>query len=144
MVFGIVIGPSLAKFSPQGRAEFFARVGHRFLAYVEIFSILTVIFGVAMVAVIADGDYSLFSPTTTFGLLITVGAALALAAIVDAMVVVVPTVKKISSIAQALLENPGPPPAELPKLADRLKVSSTLAMLLLIVVTVVMVGAATY
>lgn len=143
MIFAVVIGPSVAKMSPQARTEFFAKVVPRYLNYVKVFAPLTIVFGVAMVAVIADGNYSIFSPGTTFGLLITAGALLALITVGVAMSVVIPTATKMSVISQAMLEKPGPPPAELPVLGKRLKTSSTIALIMLIVVTILMVGAAT-
>ncbi|MDA4132042.1 MAG: hypothetical protein OK454_02815 [Thaumarchaeota archaeon] len=144
MVFGLVIGPALGKASPQARAEFFAKIVPRYLTYIEVFSIITVVFGVAMVAVLADGDFSIMSPTTTFGFCISAGAILALVAIGMAMGVIVPTAKKMSKIAQTMLEKPGPPPPEMASLSKRLKTSTTAALGLLVVVTVLMVAAATY
>ena len=144
MIFALVIGPSVAKMSPQGRTEFFAKVVPRFLRYIEVFSIITVLAGVAMVAVLANGDFSILSPATSFGLLISAGALLALVAIGLAMAVIVPTARKMSAISQGMMEKPGPPPPELPALANRLKQSSGAALVLLIVVTILMVGAATY
>ncbi|MDG6925706.1 MAG: hypothetical protein JRN09_04050 [Nitrososphaerota archaeon] len=144
MAFAFVIGPSVGLMSPPARTEFFAKVVPKYLRFVEVFSILTIIFGVVSAVVFADGDYSIFSPSTTFGLLISTGAVLGLATIGLAMAVIVPTARKISAISQVLLQNPGPPPAELLVLAKRLRVSSTLALFVLIVVTMLMVGAATY
>jgi len=144
MIFAIVIGPSVAKMSPQARTEFFAKVVPKYLSYVRAFAGITLLFGVAMVAVLADGDYSIFSPNTTFGLLITAGAVLALITFALAIAVVIPTAKKMSVISQAMLEKTGSPPAELPVLGKRLKMASTVALILLVVVTIAMVGAATY
>jgi len=144
MIFAVVIGPSVAKMSPQARTEFFAKVVPTYLRYIEIFSIITVLAGIAMVAVLANGDFSILSPSTHFGLFISAGALLALVTIGLALSVVVPTAKKISVISQSMMEKPGPPPAELPGLAKKLKQSSTIALALLIVVTILMVAAATY
>lgn len=144
MVFAIVIGPSLAKMSPQARTEFFAKVMPRYTRYIAIFSVLTILMGIAMVGVMADGDYSMFSPSSgTFGLLISTGAILAIITIGLAMSLILPTARKMSVIAQSLLQNPGPPPPEFPALAKRLRIGSTLALVLLIVITIAMVGAAT-
>ncbi len=143
MVFAIVIGPSLSKTSPQARMEFFAQVMPKYIAYVRVFSIVAVLFGVAMVLVIADGDYSIMSPSTTFGLFISAGALLALVAIGLAMSVILPTATKISRISQKLLESPGQPPPEMAALSKRLRGSSTAALVILILVTICMVAAAT-
>jgi uncharacterized membrane protein len=143
MVFGMVIGPSLSKLSGSARGEFMAKVAPRFVNYIEIFSIMTLIFGVGMLAVIADGSMSIISLSTTFGLCISIGAILALVAVALAFAVVVPATHKIVRISQSMLQNPGPPPAELMAASNRLKVGSTTAMVLLIIVTVFMVAAAT-
>jgi hypothetical protein len=96
-----------------------------------------------MVLVMADGDFSIMSPTTTFGFSILAGAILALVAMGTAMGVIVPTAKKMSKISQAMLEKPGPPPEEMAMLSKRLRMSTTAALGLLIVVTVLMVAAVT-
>jgi uncharacterized membrane protein len=144
MIFAIVIGPSVGTMSPAARTEFFANVVPKYLRYVEVFSILTILFGVATAVVFADGDYSMFSSSSTFGLLLSAGAILGLVAIGLAMAVVVPTARRISKISQGMLQKPGPPPAELLGLAKRLKVSSTSALAILVLVTMLMVAAATY
>jgi uncharacterized membrane protein len=143
MVFGMVIGPSLGQISPPARGEFFVKVGPRFVRYIEIFSVVTLLFGVAAVAVLADGDYSVFSPSTTLGLCISTGAVLALVAVVLAITVIVPSTKKIVKITESLMKNPGPPPPELQVAARRLRVGSVTGMVLLIIVTVLMVAGAT-
>jgi hypothetical protein len=143
MVFGMVIGPSLGQLSPPARGEFFVKVGPRFVRYIEIFSFVTLLFGVAAVAVLADGDYSLFSPSTTLGLCISTGAVLALVAVALAITVIVPSTKKIVKITESLMKNPGPPPPELQVAAKRLRVGSVTGMILLIIVTILMVAGAT-
>lgn len=143
MVFGMVIGPSLSKLSGPSRTEFMAKVAPRFVLYIESFSVMTLIFGVAMVAVIADGNFSIFSLSTTLGLCISIGAALALVAVVLAFTVVVPATRRIIRISLSMMQNPGPPPPELVAASKRLRVGSTLAMVLLILVTVFMVAGAT-
>jgi len=143
MVFGMVIGPSLLKLSPPARGEFFVKVVPNFARYIEIFSILTVVFGVAMVAVLADGNTSIMSLSTSFGLYISIGAVLSLVAIGIALGVILPTTHKMVKIAESMMKSPGPPPPELAVAAKRLRVSSTIGMVLLIIVTMFMVAGAT-
>jgi hypothetical protein len=90
MVFAMVVGPSLPRFSASTRVEFGAKVVPKFARYIEVFAIITVIFGVAMVAVITDGDLSVMSPSTPFGLYISIGALLSLVAMGLAFAVVIP------------------------------------------------------
>jgi len=143
MVFAIVIGPSLARMSPQSRIEFFAKVMPKYVNYIRAFVIITILFGVAMVAVLANGDYSIMSPSTSFGLFISAGALLALVTVAVAMSVTLPAATKISKISQTLLEKPGPPPPEMATLGKRLRLSSTAALVMLILVTILMVAGAT-
>ena len=143
MIFGIVIGPMLPKLSAPARGEFLVKVVPRFARYIEIFSILTLVFGVAMVGVLANGNTSILSLSTSFGLYISIGAVLALVAVALAFVVILPSTHKMVKIAEELMKNPGPPPASLAVAANRLRVGSTVAMILLILVTVFMVAGAT-
>ncbi len=143
MIFGIVIGPSLAKMTPQGRTEFFVKVIPKFLRYVEGFAILTVVFGVITAAAFLNGDFSSVSFSTSFGRYISIGAVIALVAIGLAFTVITPTARKIVRISEGLMKTPGPPPPELLAASKRLKVSTTVALVLLIIVTMFMVAGAT-
>jgi uncharacterized membrane protein len=140
MVFGMVIGPSLPKLSAPTRGEFFAKVAPKYVRYIEVFSILTLVFGVAMVAVLADGNFSIMSPSTSFGLFISIGAVLSLVAEALAFTVIVPSAHKMVKITESMMKNPGPPPPELAVAANRLRIGSTAGMVLLIVVTIFMVA----
>lgn len=143
MVFAVVIGPSLARMSPQSRIEFFAKVMPKYVSYIRVFVVISILFGVAMVAVLANGNFSIMSPSTSFGLFISAGALLALVTVGVAMSVTLPAATKISKISQALLEKPGAPPAEMGALSKRLRLSSTVALVMLILVTILMVAGAT-
>lgn len=143
MVFGIVIGPAMEKFSAPTRGEFVVRVVPRFVRFIETFSILTVVFGILTVAAYANGDYSIMSLSNSFGLYISIGAVLAVVAIGIAMGVIVPATHKIVKITESLMKSPAQPPPELMVASKRLKFGSLSAMVILIAVTVLMVAAAT-
>lgn len=143
MVFGMVIGPSLPKLSPGTRAEFMVKVTPKYVRYVEILSVITLVFGVAMVAVLADGNFSIMSPSTPFGLYISTGAILALVAEALAFTVIVPSAHKIVKLTEVMMKNPGPPSPELIAAGKRLRIGSVIGMILLILVTVFMVAGAT-
>lgn len=142
MVFGMVIGPTLPKLSGPARGEFFMKVAPSYIRYVEVFSIVTLVFGVAMVAVLANGNFSIMSPSTSFGLYISIGALLALVAMGVALAVIIPSAHRMVKITESMMKNPGPPPPELAAAANRLKVGSTAGMVLLILVTIFMVAGA--
>jgi len=56
---------------------------------------MTVISGLALVLDIGNGDWSVFSPATSFGLYIWTGSALALIVFVLAFAVIVPSAHKV-------------------------------------------------
>ncbi|MDA4112925.1 MAG: hypothetical protein OK474_02660 [Thaumarchaeota archaeon] len=143
MVFGMVVGPSLPGLSGSTRVEFSARVLPRYARYIEIFSIITLVFGVAMVAVITDGDFSMMSPSTPFGLYISIGAVLSLVPLGLVFAVVIPSAHRIAGMSEALMKTPGPPPPELAAASRRLRMGSMAGMALLILVTIFMVAGAT-
>jgi uncharacterized membrane protein len=143
MVFGIIIGPSLGKLSPQARGEFMAKVMPKYLRYFEIFSGMTILFGIVTADVLLNGDFSSISFSTPFGLYITMGAILALVVFAVSFSVTVPMTRKIIRIAESMMTTPGPPPPELAVLLRRQRVITTVTLFLMIVVTVLMVAGAT-
>ena len=142
MVFGMVIGPSLPKLSPQARAELLIKIIPRFARYIVVFAVLTLAFGVITATVILNGDFSV-SLSTPFGLYISIGAALALVVAVIALGVVLPTISKIVKMTESLAKSPGPPPPELIAASNRLRMGSLVALVFLILVTMFMVAGAT-
>lgn len=142
MVFGMVLGPLLPTFNPATRGELVVKLFPRYVRYAEGFSVMTVIFGFALAMGISGGDFSMFSPTTTWGLFITSGATLAIIALVIAFAVIAPTVQKLVRLTEDAMKNPGPPPPELHKTSARLKSSATVALVVLTLVLVCMVAAA--
>jgi uncharacterized membrane protein len=143
LVFGMVLGPSLGRLSPQTRTEFVVRVLPRFLRYIETFTLITLIFGTATVVAMLNGNLSLFSLSTDFGLYITVGASLALVAVAISVGVIIPAAHRIIRFSEAMMKTPGPPPPELIAASRRLTVSSMVDLVLMIAVTIFMVAAAT-
>ncbi len=141
MFFGMVLGPLLGKLSPGTRSELVLKLFPKFSRYVGIFAVFTVIVGVTLALVMANGDLSIFAPTTAFGLYITTGATLALVTVIIAFALVIPSARKILKITQNLAQNPGPPPPELAKVSSRLRTTSLAGMILLLLVLVFMVAA---
>jgi uncharacterized membrane protein len=142
MLFGIILGPTLAKLSPPARSELVIKLFPRFLPYLQGFLSLTLVMGVALALVVAQGDFSVFSPTNPFGLYISVGAGLALVTVIVAMGIVVPSARKVLEMTKALAEKPGPPPGELMRASNKMKTGATAALILLFIVLAFMVAAA--
>ncbi|MCL4355547.1 MAG: hypothetical protein JRM79_05010 [Nitrososphaerota archaeon] len=142
LTFGLVIGPRLPKLSPTTSNEFFAKVGPAFVRFTEIFSWMTIIFGLVFLYAITGGNLSLVFPSSSWGLSMSAGMVSALAAFLIGIVWVTRSAKRLVKHAQALLLAPGQPPQEMLKLARTLKISSTIGLLLLIAAVVFMVVAA--
>lgn len=143
MVFGMLIGPTIGTLTPGARSEVVLKLFPRYVRYVEIFSVTTVVFGVALLLDIANGNMSVLSPSTPFGLYISAGALLAAVVVVLAFVFVAPTAHRIVRLTEQMAKNPGPPPPELPRASARLRAGAMIALVLLILVLVFMVAAAT-
>lgn len=141
MLFGMLLGPMLPKFSPQTRAEIVVKFFPKFSIYVEIFGILTLIFGVLATFALIRGDFSLLAPTTQFGLFISVGALLALVAMLDGIFVIGPATLKIARLTEEMMKNPGPPSPELVKASNKVRTSASAGLVILILVLVCMVAA---
>lgn len=135
MLFGMVIGPTIGEMSPGTRAEIVVKIFPRFLRYVTIFALMTVAFGLALVA---DLGVDFFS--TTDGSYIKVGAGLALIAVIVAVVVIAPATRKMYKLTEEMLKNSTPPTPELAKVAGRLRIGATTGLVLLILTLIFMVA----
>ncbi len=142
MLFGIVLGPTLAKLSPSARSELVIKLFPRFLPYLQGFASFTLLMGVALALVVAQGDYSIYAPTHPFGLYISVGAGLSLVSLIVALGVVVPSARKVLAMTKGLAEKPGAPPNELMKASMRMKSGATVVLIVLLIVLAFMVAAA--
>ena len=142
MVFGMVVAPLLPSFNPATRGEVVLKLFPKYVRYSEVFASMTVIFGVVLALVYSGGDFAKFSPSTTWGLLITIGATIAIIAFGLAFVVIAPTAHKLVRLTESAVKNPGPPSPDLMKTSGRLKISATIGLALLLVVLVCMVAAA--
>jgi len=90
MVFGMIIGPSMPTFTPTTRSEFVLKVLPKYVSYVEVFILATPLIGIALALSISNGSFSVFSPSTRFGMVISVGVGLVVVAWVIAFGAVTP------------------------------------------------------
>src|SRR5208283_1214848 len=97
----------------------------KYLRYFEIFSGMTILFGVVTADVLLNGDFSSISFSTSFGLYITTGAILALIVFAVSFSVVIPITRKIIRIVESMVKTPGPPPPELVALLNRQRIITT-------------------
>jgi len=143
VLFAMVVGPTIGDFTPAASGEVVVKMLPKYLRFIVIFTLATPILGLVTLLASSNGDLSVFSPSTSFGAYMSAAAALSLASWVVAFVVVYPTGRKIVKITEELVKNQAPQPPGLPKLAMRLKISSGVALALLIAILVCMVAAAT-
>jgi len=138
MVFGMIIGPALPTFTPSTRGEFIVKVIPKYTRYAQVFAITTPLVGVALALSMSGGDWSVFAPTTQFGLFMSAGAALALVVWVVFFGVVVPAANKVVRLTGEIMKSPGPPSPELLGANKRLRGGAALGLVLLMAILVCM------
>lgn len=143
MVFGMLIGPTLPTLYPAARGELILKLFPKYVRWAEAFTLMTVIFGVLLVADISNGNMSVFSLSTSLGLYITTGAILALIAAIMGFAVIAPSAHKVYRLTEEMVKNSTPPSPELPKASARLRMSATVSLVLLVLVLIFMVAGAT-
>jgi uncharacterized membrane protein len=144
MIFAMLIGPTLPSLTPATRGELIVKLIPKYIRYVEIFAFVTPIFGLTLALYITHGNWSVFSPSTNFGLYISLGALLSLVMWVIAFGLVGPTARKVVYLTREMMKTPGaPPPPALPKASKRLRLTSTTGLVVMLVIVACMVKAAT-
>lgn len=143
MLFSMIIGPGLAKLSPESRGDFVLTIVPKYVRYSVTFAVLTLIFGVSSLVVLANGNFSMMAPTTPFGMYISAGVLFALIAFAVGLGVAIPAANQSVKILKTIAVSSGPPPPELKAASDRMRMGSAITMVLLVLVTVMMVAGAT-
>ncbi len=141
MIFGMVVGPALPTLNPAARSEFIVKVLPKYLRYAMIFALATPIWGVALALAMANGNFSIFAPTTQFGLFISAGAALSVVAWVVVLGVVIPSGRKVIRLTEDMMKSPGSPSPELLGANKRMRAGATVGLVLLMAILVCMVAA---
>lgn len=144
LLTGFIIGPGLQKLSPPARLEFVAKLIPKILRYVAGMIAGTFVFGILPLYFFTGRDFSMMSPSTTFGAAISAGVAIALITAVLAFAFIFPSFRKMASISEQVLKSGGQPPPEMAKFANRARVGSLVGALLLLLVLVMMVTAGFY
>jgi hypothetical protein len=145
LTFLVTIKPSLAKFSPQASGEFILKTLPRFVRAVQVFSVLTLIFGPSLAYTMADGPPNAFDLKSPWSISIVIGAAIGITAFLVVFLLLTPTAKKLTTLITKMRQTPQqPPPAQLQKLQKRLAIIPPLAVSLLLATEVFMVAAAQF
>jgi hypothetical protein len=146
MVFTMLIGPTLPRLTPGTRNELIVKFLPRYIRYAEVLTLVTPIFGLSLALYISHGSMTVFSPAIygNLGLFISIGALLSLVAWGISFGLVAPMGRKVIWFANEMLKNPtSAPPAGLAKASKRLRIASTTGLVVLLLILVCMVAAAT-
>ena len=134
------IGPSVRTFTPAASLEFLIKVGPRQIRFFAGAASATLIFGLGLLFATFGSDVS------TWPGYIEVGFSLGLIAYLVAMLVTIPTFRKVDKIAHQMMANPqaGPPPPEFPKLLGRANLAAIAVVVILLGTLVFMVSSAVF
>jgi len=145
LLSGFVIGPGLQRLSPTSRLEFIVKIIPRMLNYMRGMIAGTFIFGLLLLYFRFDGNFSVLSPSTVLGATLSAGIGIAVVTAVFAFAFVYPAFGHMVSIADGMLKNGGQPqPPEMAKYANRARIGSIAAALLLVIVAAMMVTSGFY
>lgn len=145
LTFLVSIKPSLAKFSPQANSEFVLKVFPRFLRSIQVFTVLTLIFGPLLALSMSDGPPNEFNLVSPWSIFITIGASLGITMFFVVFLLFTPTAKKLGRLILQMQQKPQqPPPADLRVLQKRLSIIPPLGVSLLLLTEVFMVAAAQF
>jgi len=141
MFLVMVLTPSMRGLSPSSRRDLILKLFPRFIRYVTVFATLTLVAGILLAFGHAGSSLESLSPTTTWGLMITVGASLALVAYALALGVGLRSARKIVRILNAQQDPQQAPPPEIAQLQGRMRMTATTVIILLMLSLVFMVAA---
>ncbi len=145
LTFLVAVSPTFAKLSPQASGELTISLLPRFARTVQVFSVLTVIFGPLLAFSMNDGPPNAFDLMSPWSIFVTAGACTGILMLLVVFLLFTPTVGKLVSLIRQVQQNPQqPPPAELPKVRKRLAIIPVLGVTLLLLAEVFMVTAAQF
>lgn len=139
LFFLSAVGPGVRSFTPPASLEFLTKVGPKQLRFFAGAATGTIVFGLGLLFATFGADAS------TWPGYIEVGFTLGLIAYLIAMLVTIPTFRKVDKIAHQMMEGPpGPPPPEFPMLLKRANNAATAVAVILLLTLVFMVSSAVF
>ncbi|HYK93327.1 MAG TPA: hypothetical protein VEY07_04705 [Thermoplasmata archaeon] len=144
IMFGFIIAPRLGLMAPPAAREFFIRVVPTVLRFFIVVPTLTVIFGFLLLYNLIGGDWSMLSPSTSWGFDISLGMTFALAALVVGEAGASPALHRLVGLFESLGSPGGATPESIPPAINRARNFATLSIALLLITMVFMVGAGFY
>jgi hypothetical protein len=129
MLFLSAVGPGARTFTPPASLEFLTKVGLKLLRFFAGVSTATIAFGLALLFATFGADYAVWP------WYIEVGLTMGLIAYLMALLVTIPTFRKLDKMAQEVMSKPpGPPIPDFPKLLKRANMAAMLVMTLVFMV----------
>ncbi len=145
ITFLVSIRPTLAKLTPQTGTELITKLLPRFDRSIQVFSVLTVVFGPLLAWQMNDGAPNAFNLVSPWSIFVTAGASAGIVMLLVVFLVFTPTANKMIRLIKQMQQNPQqPPPAELPKVQKRLAMIPPIGVTLLLLAEVFMVTAAQF
>ncbi len=143
-LFSSVLGPSLSRMEPSGRAEFLSKVIPRYTMYVMATSIVAVVFGVALYGYAFE--YSKNLPSGIALTLLQAGAVVGLIALIISLGLVIPTARNLGRMLSGSKGGAPAPQGQTSVMAamqSRVRIGTISVTVLLLLVLVLMVAGAT-
>ena len=145
LTFLVSIRPQLGRLSPQASGEFITKVFPRFVRSVQVFTVLTLVFGPLLALAMSDGPPNEFNLVSPWSIFVTTGASIGITMFLVVFFLFTPTSKNLVRIIKQMQQNPQqPPPSELRTLQKRLSIIPPLGVTLLLSAEVFMVAAAQF
>ncbi len=145
LTFIVSLQPSLSKFSAQANAEFIINAMPRLVRSIQIFSVLTLIFGPLLAFTMNDGEPNVFDFVSPWSLFVTAGAAFGITMLLMVFLFFTPTANRLVRSVSNMQKNPQQPPlTELKVLRKRMAIGTPLSLVLLLLAEVFMVAAAQF
>ena len=134
------VSPGVRTFTPPASLEFLTKVGPRQIMFFAGVATATIIFGLGLLFAAFGTDYA------SWPSYIEVGFGLGLVAYLVAVLVTIPTFRKVEKIAHQVMGNPqgGPPPPEFAKLLQRANMAAVAVAIILLLALAFMVSSAVF
>jgi uncharacterized membrane protein len=134
------VSPGVKTFTPPASLEFLTKVGPKQVRFFAGAATATIIFGLGLLFATFGTDFS------TWPSYIEAGFGLGLIAYLIALLVTIPTFRKLDKIAHQMIANPqgGPPPPEFAKYLKRANMAAMVVVLILLLALAFMVSSAVF
>jgi len=145
LTFLVSLRSTLPKLSPQASGEFVVKVMPRFLKSVQVFTILTLVFGPSLAFTMNDGPPNQFNLVSPWSIFVTMGASVGIAMLFVVFFLFTPTANGLVQTVKQMQQNPDqPPPPKFSILQKRLAMIPPLGVTLLLLAEAFMVTAAQF